>query len=154
VIIVPGNYTAYSIYAHRMYRIVRTFAPSVEEYSIDECFADLTGLEAGFNMSYEEIGRMIKRELEQDLGITFGVGLAPNKTLAKVASARHKPAGFTALPRESIREYLRDLPIAAVWGVGFSTSLQLERLGVTTALEFADMDGAKRRLRAADRGGW
>jgi DNA polymerase-4/DNA polymerase V len=141
-VIVPGNYTAYSIYAHRMYRIVRKFAPSIEEYSIDECFADLTGLEARFSMNYEEIGRMIKRELEADLGITFGVGLAPNKTLAKVASARHKPAGFTTLPREAIREYLRDLPIAAVWGVGFSTSLQLERVGVITALDFAEKDQA------------
>lgn len=142
VAIVPGNYTAYSIYAHRMYKIVRAFAPEIEEYSIDECFADLTGLTSRYEKTYEEIGRMIKAQLEQDLGITFGVGLAPNKTLAKVASARHKPAGFTALPKERIPEYLKDLPMGAIWGVGFSTSMQLERMGVRTALDFAQKDRA------------
>lgn len=141
-IIVPGNYTAYSIYAHRMYRIVGSFASSLEEYSIDECFADITGLDQKYGKSYEEIGRMIKEKLEEDLGITFGVGLAPSKTLAKVASARHKPAGFTAIPREGIHEFLKDMPIGAVWGVGFRTALQLERLGVATALDFATKDRA------------
>lgn len=140
VIVVPSNYTAYSIYAHRMYKIVRAFTPDVEEYSIDECFADITGLTKKYGKSYEEIAEMIKRQLEQDLGITFGVGLAPNKTLAKVASARNKPAGLTPLPKEKIREFLQDLPIGAIWGVGFSTAMQLERLGVRTALEFADKD--------------
>lgn len=142
VIVVPSNYTAYSIYAHRMYRIVRQFTGEVEEYSIDECFADLTGLDRKYGMTYEDLARKIKAQLEQDLGITFGVGLAPNKTLAKVASSRHKPAGFTAIPREKVSAFLADLPIGAIWGVGFSTSLQLERLGVTTALAFAQKDRA------------
>lgn len=141
-IIVPSNYTAYSIYAHRMYKIVRSFAPEIEEYSIDECFADLTGLTKRYDRTYEEIGRMIKAQLEQDLGITFGVGLAPNKTLAKIASSRNKPAGFTALPKERIPEFLKDLPMGAVWGVGFSTSMQLERMGVRTALDFAGKERA------------
>jgi len=141
-IVVPSNYTAYSIYAHRMYRIVRKFTSEVEEYSIDECFADITGLTKKYEKTYEEIGEMIKRQLEQDLGITFGVGLAPNKTLAKVASARNKPAGFTPLPKEKIAEFLRDLPIGAIWGVGFSTAMQLERLGIRTALDFAKKDRA------------
>lgn len=142
VIIVPGNYTAYSIYAHRMYKIVRQFTPEVEEYSIDECFADLTGLGTRYGKTYEEIARMIKNQLEQDLDITFGVGLAPNKTLAKVASSKNKPAGFTPLPKEAIPDFLKDLPMGAVWGVGFSTSMQLERMGVCTALDFAKKDRA------------
>ena len=139
VIIVPSNYTAYSIYAHRMYNIVRKFTPLVEEYSIDECFADITGLDERFG-SYEEAALTIKRQLENDLAITFGVGLAPNKTLAKVASAFRKPAGFTSLPRAVIPEFIREMPAGAVWGVGFQTSLKLERLGVRMAGEFAQKD--------------
>ena len=142
VIVVPSNYTAYSIYAHRMYKIVRSFAFDVEEYSIDECFADITGLTSRYGMSYEQIAQKIKAQLENDLGITFGVGLAPNKTLAKVASSSHKPAGFTPLPLERIPEFLKELPMGAVWGVGFSTSLKLEGLGVKTALDFAQKDHA------------
>lgn len=142
VIILPGNYTAYSIFAQRMYRIAQEFTPLVEEYSIDECFADITGLDAGYGMSYEAIARRIKSQLEQDLGITFGVGLAPTKTLAKIASSRHKPAGFTALPLEKIEEFLADVPMGAVWGVGFSTALKFEGLGVHTAFDFTGKDRA------------
>ncbi|HEX8591474.1 MAG TPA: DNA polymerase IV [Candidatus Paceibacterota bacterium] len=141
-VIVPGNYTAYSIYAHRMYRIVRGFTPEVEEYSIDECFADITGLTGSYRNSYEDIALMIKRQLESDLGITFGVGLAPNKTLAKVASSWRKPAGFTAIPREAVTDFIRDIPMGGIWGVGFSTSLTLERFGIRSALDFASKDQA------------
>ena len=136
-IIVPGNYTAYSIYARRMYAIVRSFTPLVEEYSIDECFADITGLDTRFNLSYERIALLMKARLEEELGVTFGVGLAPNKTLAKVASKYRKPAGFTAIPILKIGEFLETLTAGSIWGLGGASSLRLERLGVTTALSYA-----------------
>ena len=138
-IIVPGNYTAYSIYARRMYAIARSFTPMVEEYSIDECFADITGLRQRFRMSYEDIALMMKARLEEELGITFGVGLAPTKTLAKVASKYRKPSGFTAIPGKKIHEYLAQVRVGQVWGLGGVSSLYLEKLGVHTALQFAEM---------------
>lgn len=140
VVIVPGDYTAYSIYAKRMYRIARTFTPDVEEYSIDECFADITGLRAQYHMPYEKIALMIKERLQTDLGITFGVGLGPNKALAKIASKLNKPDGFAAIPAKRAHLVLKDLPIGAVWGVGFQTSLRFEKLGIQTALDFAEKD--------------
>jgi DNA polymerase-4 len=140
VVIVPGDYTAYSIYAKRMYRIARSFTPDVEEYSIDECFADITGLRAEYRMPYEKIALMIKERLQTELGITFGVGLGPNKTIAKIASKVNKPDGFAAIPGKRIHEFLKDLPIGAVWGVGFQTSLRFEKLGIQTALDFAMKD--------------
>lgn len=140
VVIVPGDYTAYSIYAKRMYRIARTFTPDVEEYSIDECFADITGLRAQYHMPYEKIALMIKERLQTDLGITFGVGLGPNKALAKIASKLNKPDGFAAIPAKRAHLFLKDLPIGAVWGVGFQTSLRFEKLGIQTALDFAQKD--------------
>ncbi len=135
-IIVAGDYTAYSIYARRMYRIARRFTPKIEEYSIDECFADITGLDAVYGKSYEEIAEDIKDTLTESLGITFGVGLAPSKTLAKVASKRKKPDGFTALPKEDIERVLGDTQIYDVWGLGGALSTKLRRLGVITALDY------------------
>jgi DNA polymerase-4/DNA polymerase V len=85
---------------------------------------------------------MIKERLEGDLGLTFGVGLGPNKSIAKIASKHHKPAGFTAIPARAIHTYLKDLPAGSIWGLGGSTSLYLEKLGVRTALEFAQRDQA------------
>ena len=136
VIVLAGDYTAYSIYARRMYAIARLFTPRVEEYSIDECFADITGLEATLGMSYEEIACAMKEKLEESLGITFGVGLAPTKTLAKVASKRNKPAGFTPLPKEHIENVLADTEIYDIWGLGGVSSVKLRSLGVMSALDY------------------
>jgi DNA polymerase IV len=142
IVIVPGDYTAYSIYAKRMYHIARSFTPDVEEYSIDECFADITGLRAKYRMPYEQIALLMKERLETELGITFGVGLGPNKTIAKVASAYRKPSGFTPIPARAIHTFLADMPTGKIWGMGFSTTLYLEKLGVYTALQFAEKDDA------------
>jgi DNA polymerase-4/DNA polymerase V len=142
VVIVPGDYTAYSIYAKRMYRIARTFTPEVEEYSIDECFADITGLRAQYRMPYEKIALMMKERLQTELDITFGVGLAPNKTIAKIASKYNKPDGFAAIPAREIHKYLETMPIGGIWGLGFQTALRFEKLGIKTALDFAQKDDA------------
>lgn len=139
-VVVPGDYTAYSIYAKRMYRIARSFTPDVEEYSIDECFADITGLRSQYHMSYEKIALLMKERLQTELGITFGVGLGPNKTIAKIASKLNKPDGFAAIPAKRIHAFLEQVPIGAVWGVGFHTSLRLEKVGIQTALDFALKD--------------
>lgn len=148
VVIVPGDYTAYSIYAKRMYRIARSFTPDVEEYSIDECFADITGLRAQYRMPYEKIALLMKERLQTELGITFGVGLGPNKTVAKIASKLNKPDGFAAIPGKSIHTFLKDVPIGSLWGVGFRTALRLEKLGVHTALDFAMKDEAWLKVNA------
>jgi DNA polymerase-4 len=137
-VIVNSDYRAYAIYAHRMYRIVRRFTPLVEEYSVDECFADITGLDKAYGQTYAEIAQTIKERLEESLGITFGVGLAPTKVLAKAASKFNKPAGFTHISNENKKEYLAKVPIGAVWGVGRATATQLQELGISTALQFAD----------------
>ena len=137
LIIVSGDYRSYSIFAERMYNIVSEFAELVEEYSIDECFADITGLDHVFKMSYEEIALSIKKKLETSLGITFGVGMGPNKVLAKIASKHKKPAGFTVIRPDNLEEFLKDLPLGKVWGIGPSTSIALSMAGVFTALQLA-----------------
>jgi DNA polymerase-4/DNA polymerase V len=137
IIVVPSDYTAYSIYAHRMYKIVRRFTPDVEEYSIDECFADITGLHRKYRMSYEKIALMIKETLETELGVTFGVGLAPNKVLAKIASKYRKPAGFTTIYGRTIHEFLPHIAIEDVWGIGRSTSFYLQKIGIRSAFDLA-----------------
>lgn len=146
VVVVNSDYVAYVIYARRMYNIARRFTPQVEEYSIDECFADITGLNLVFGMSYEEIAQAIQRELHVRLGITFGVGLAPTKVLAKTASKFRKPAGFTSMPANEAHRYLEDIPVGSIWGIGPSMALELNNLGIRTALEFAQKEREWLRL--------
>ncbi len=138
LLVVPSNYMAYSIFARRMYKIVREFTSDVEEYSIDECFADITGLDKKYKKSYEEIALMIKGKLEKNLGVTFGVGLGPNKVLAKAASKHRKPAGFTSIFKEDLEVFLKNIPVGKLWGIGVKTAIYLNKRGVVTALDFRE----------------
>ncbi|MBU6231107.1 DNA polymerase IV [Patescibacteria group bacterium] len=137
VIILPSDYETYSLYSQRMYEIVRRYTDAVEEYSIDECFADLTGMRRPNNMSYEAMAEKIKRELDGELGMTFSVGLALNKVTAKVASKWRKPSGLTIIPGYHLHLYLAKTPIEKIWGIGPQTSSYLIKKGVKTALDFA-----------------
>lgn len=142
VIFLPSDYETYSLYSLRMFSIVRRFTPEVEEYSIDECFANLTGLQRPNRMSYEKIAEKIKETLDSELGFTFSVGLAPTKVLAKLGSKWKKPSGLTIIHSNEINSYLSKLNIEAVWGIGPQTTAYLNKLGVTTALQFAEKDEA------------
>src|SRR2546421_8964856 len=136
-VILPFDYETYSLLSKRFFAIVRRYTPEVEEYSIDECFADLTGLRRPLRMSYEEMAVKIKHELDTELGFTFSVGLAPNKVLAKVGSKWKKPSGLTAIPGRDIHRFLSDLPVEKIWGIGPNTTAFLQKHSIRTALEFA-----------------
>ena len=136
-IILPSDYETYSLYSERMYEIVRRYTPEIEEYSIDECFADLTGLRRPNKQSYEEMAEAIKRDLDSELGMTFSVGLAVNKVTAKIASKWKKPSGLTFIPGYDLHRFLEKLPVSKIWGIGSQTSNYLNKLGIITALDFA-----------------
>jgi DNA polymerase-4/DNA polymerase V len=116
---------------------MRRFTPQVEEYSIDEAFADITGMRRALRASYETIALNMKAEIARELGITVSVGLSLTKVLAKVASKHQKPDGFTPIPGRMIAKYLEYLPVEKIWGIGHATTNYLNKMGVRTALEFA-----------------
>ena len=136
-VLLPSDYETYGLLSRRMFTIVRRYTPAVEEYSIDECFADLTGLQRPLHMSYLQIVEKIKRDLDTELGFTFSAGLAPNKVLAKIASKWKKPSGLTTIPGRDIHLFLTDLPVNKVWGIGAKTTALLNKFGIQTALDFA-----------------
>ncbi|MDB5244190.1 MAG: nucleotidyltransferase/DNA polymerase protein [Parcubacteria group bacterium] len=136
-VILPSDYETYSLFSERMYRIVRRYTPAVEEYSIDECFADLTGLRGKLHLSYEQIAQRIKHDLDTELGMTFSIGVSATKTLAKIGSKWKKPSGLTMIPLRDKPVFLEKTPVGAVWGVGPNTAALLNTWGVRTALDFA-----------------
>jgi nucleotidyltransferase/DNA polymerase involved in DNA repair len=139
-IILPSDYETYSLLSARLFSIVRRYTPEVEEYSIDECFCDVTGLRRVLRLSYPEMAQQMKHALDTELGFTFSVGLAPNKVLAKIASKWQKPSGFTAISGSDIHRFLGVLPAGKVWGIGSNTAALLSKYGVSTALDFARKD--------------
>lgn len=139
-IILPSDYETYSLFSQRMFNIVRRYTSAVEEYSIDECFADLTGLRRPLKMSYPQIAKKIKADLQNELGMTFSIGLAPTKVLAKVASKWQKPDGLTIIYGKTIDKYLLKWPVAKIWGIGHNTSELLKKYHITTSLDFIMRD--------------
>lgn len=141
-VMLPSDYETYSLFSVRMFEILRRFTPDVEEYSIDEAFADLTGLRRSFHGSYGLVASRIQKTIEQELGITVSIGVSLSKVLAKIGSKHKKPKGLTIIPGRDIHLYLRDLPVGKVWGIGPNTAAFLAKLGISTALEFAKADEA------------
>ena len=139
VIVLPSDYETYSLFSRRLFAVMRRFTPDVEEYSIDEAFADITGMRRALKASYEDIAWKMKAGIERELGITVSVGLSITKVLAKVASKYQKPAGMTVIRGREIAKYLNDLPVENVWGIGPATTNYLAKMGIRTALSFARM---------------
>jgi len=139
LIILPSDYETYSLFSRRMFAIMRRFTPDVEEYSIDEAFSDITGMRRALRLSYEDIALKMKTDIERELGITVSVGLSITKVLAKVASKHQKPAGMTVIKGRDIAQYLNNLPVEKIWGIGPATTNYLAKMGVRTALAFAQL---------------
>lgn len=135
-VIVSSDYHCYRAFSERMYEIIRRYTWKVEEYSIDEAFADISGLEHLFG-SPETLGRRIKNEIESELGISVSVGVSVTKVLAKVGSKWNKPSGFTLIEPQLIEHFLSHLPLEKVWGIGRATARRCQEFGMTTALDFA-----------------
>lgn len=136
LVVLPSDYETYSLFSKRMFDIARRFTPMVEEYSIDEGFADLTGLRRLFHTSYEEIARKIQQTIGAELGLTVSVGLSLSKSLAKLCSKYRKPRGFTAVAGYHIHLLLQKTPLEKVWGFGPNTVPLLTKLGLRTAYDF------------------
>jgi len=139
LIILPNDYESYSLYSKRMFSIMRRYTPAVEEYSIDEAFADITGLRRKYHCSYENIARKMKDAVHRELGITVSIGLSASKTLAKVCSKFRKPDGFTGVPGKFIHLLLQRTPLETVWGFGPNTVALLKKHGMNSAYDFVQM---------------
>lgn len=138
--IAESDFELYGLFSKKMFDIVRSFSPTVEEYSIDECFADLKGMRRPLNMSYEEIGRTIKTKVEKSLGITVSVGISLTKSLAKLASSYQKPSGFTMIKGPIIEKFLEKIKVREIWGIGENTESYLNKMKIFTALDFVEKD--------------
>ncbi|MDH7476679.1 MAG: DNA polymerase IV [Microgenomates group bacterium] len=136
-LIVKSDYQMFELFSQKIFNIIRSFTPMVEEYSIDEAFADIKGLRRPLNLSYQEIALAIKKKVEDSLNITVSVGVSLNKSLAKLASSFKKPSGLTIIDGLKIEKFLSFIPIENVWGIGENTASYLKKFAINTALDFA-----------------
>src|SRR5215831_14155547 len=112
----------------------------VERISIDEAFADVAGCTHLFG-SPPEIASAIRRRVRAELGLPISIGVARTKHLAKIASQVAKPDGLVVVDPETELDFLHDLPVELMWGVGPVTQARLAEIGVHTIGQLAKMPG-------------
>lgn len=140
VVVLPSDYETYSVLSHRFFTIVRRYTSEVEEYGIDECFADISRMEKVHGMDPVIAAKALQADLLRELGFTFSIGVGPNKVIAKMGSKWRKPFGLTVITLDVLHRYLEQIECAKLWGIGPSTSAYLARYGITTALQFAKQE--------------
>lgn len=138
-VVVPPRFTAYAEASRAVFRIFEQMAPEVEALSIDEAFLDVRGLEH-ISGTPLQIGRMLRDQVREQVGLPITVGVARTKFLAKVASGVAKPDGLLVVEPERELAFLHPLPVERLWGVGRVTAAKLHALGITTVGQVAQLE--------------
>ena len=146
-VFLPVDGRRYQEASRRVMAILRRFTPLVQPISIDEAFLDVTASRALFGDG-EQIGRVIRAAVHDEVGLTASVGVATTKLVAKIASDLRKPDALVVVPPGGEAAFLAPLPISRLWGVGEKTALVLRDYGVQTIGDLAALppDALERRF--------
>ena len=144
IVAFSSNYALYADMSNRVVEVLGQFTPNLEVYSIDESFIDLSG----FNRDLVEYGQAIRQRIQQWLGLAVCVGIAPSKTLAKLANhcAKKGLAGsggvcdFTTMTESQLSQLFARIDVGEVWGVGRKIETRLADLSITTVLQLREAD--------------
>jgi DNA polymerase IV len=140
LIFVGGNFKEYQRLGDAAIKVLGDFTPLVERISIDEAFADVAGCTHLFG-SPAEIATAIRRRVREELDLPISVGVARTKHLAKIASQVAKPDGLVVVDPQNELDFLHDLPVELMWGVGPVTKARLTEQGILTIGQLANTPG-------------
>jgi len=126
---IRGNYQIYSAFSDKFFRLLSRYTPDVEKASLDEAYLDLTRCRPIYP-SFSSTVREIKEKVEKELGLTVSVGVGPNKILAKLATNKAKPAGLAEIEPGREEEFLKDLGIESLPGIGPRAQVILRMLNI------------------------
>jgi DNA polymerase-4 len=139
--IVRPDFAKYRAVSQQIFEIYRSVTPLVEPLSLDEAYLDVT--ENAWNEPLGvNVARRIKALILERTSLTASAGVAPNKFLAKIASAWEKPDGLTVIAPERVEAFLQKLPVDALWGVGPVTAKRLRERGVERLVQIRMADPA------------
>lgn len=137
--IVAANHELYKKMSEAFIELLREYSPHVEQYSIDEAFVDMTGMEALFGTPKQAADR-IRERIHKELGFTVNIGVSNNKLLAKMASDFKKPNLVHTLFPEEIEKKMWPLPVGELFFVGDATEKKLKEMGISTIGDLARTD--------------
>lgn len=152
IVAFSSNYALYADMSNRVVEILSSFSPSIEVYSIDESFLELSGFERA---GYQSYGQTIRQQIADWLGLAVCVGIGPTKTLAKLANhcAKKKLAGeqgvcdFTTMAPEELSRLFKCIEVGEVWGVGRKITGKLAAMGIHTVRQLREANAETIRSR-------
>lgn len=132
-----GNYQLYKTTSKKVMAILRDFSPTVEVYSIDEAFVELSGLKKLYKKDYFEIAKAIRKKIQDELNINVSIGISRSKVLAKLACEKAKGTenGIYLIGERKIPKVLKETKIQEIWGIGKKTTLLFNRWGILSCDE-------------------
>jgi len=145
-VFLPVNMDRYSEVSEEVYDVFYSFTPDIQPIGIDEAFLDITGSHHLFGGPVETCKR-IKAKIKNDIGLAVSIGLAPNKTAAKIASDIEKPDGLVRVTTDGLLSFLHPLPVGKLWGLGKKSCGSLNGMGIFTIGDLAK--ASPRRIRQA-----
>ncbi|MEO1016234.1 MAG: DNA polymerase IV [Pseudomonadota bacterium] len=140
LLFVNGHFADYQRLGDAAINVLVDFTPLVERISIDEAFADVGGSVHLFGPP-EEMAKEIRRRVRTEIGLPISLGVAATKHLAKIASQVAKPDGLIVVAPGTEHDFLRDLPVELMWGVGPVAKARLAEKGVFTIGQLAETPG-------------
>ena len=137
-IYISANHANYGEISSEVMGVLKEISPTVEIYSIDEAFADLTGLSKLYKMNYYNLAKYIRSEIWEKAGIPVSIGISRTKTLAKLASdkAKNTDDHICIAGRCGIEKLLKQTEIGEVWGIGRKLEPKLKGHGIRTAYDY------------------
>ena len=131
IVVMPPRRKRYSEVSRNIMALIRAVSPLMEQVSIDEAYVDITGCDR-LHGPPRLLARNLKAQIKDSEHLTCSIGIAPNKFLAKIASDMDKPDGLTIIPPEVVPNFIKDLAIEKVPGVGKRTLETLHAIGIRT----------------------
>jgi len=128
-VFVRGNYQIYSAFSKKFFDVLSRYTPDVEEASLDEAYVELTRCRPLYS-SFSRAAREMKHQVEKELGLTVSVGMGPSKLLAKLATNKAKPGGLVEVESGYEEEFLKDLGIESLPGIGPKAQVILRMLNI------------------------
>lgn len=135
------DFAHYGRVSKRVMDLLQKYGDKFEQVSIDEAFLDVTERVGGNYDKARELAVTIKTDLEAGEGLLCSIGVAPNKSSAKIASEFQKPDGLTVVKREELGNFLSPLPVSSISGVGKKTEEFLNSIGVRTIGDLQKIPG-------------
>jgi DNA polymerase IV (archaeal DinB-like DNA polymerase) len=139
-VFLPVDYDYYQQISDKIMLILRRHSDVLEQAGIDEAYLDVT---KRTHCSYKEAETLVqemKAAIKREIGVTFSVGIAPNKLIAKIASDIHKPDGVTVVRPEEVEAFLSPMPVDVLLGVGKKTVAKMSELGIKTVGDLTKYD--------------